>query len=108
LHNHTGAKAFNTDRTQLKSHGINLLPFPSSFVRYLLAGSALCSKAHLVHPLDSSQWQEIGDPTEAALLVAAIKSGLNLEELHQRSPRLRELPFDSRRRMMTVVVDCLT
>jgi magnesium-transporting ATPase (P-type) len=44
----------------------------------LLAGSALCSKAHLVHPFDSSQWQEIGDPTEAALLVAAIKSGLNL------------------------------
>ncbi|MBF2001155.1 MAG: cation-transporting P-type ATPase [Synechococcales cyanobacterium M58_A2018_015] len=77
----------------------------NTYVRYLLAGSALCSNAHLVHPPGSSQWQEIGDPTEAALLVAAIKGGLNLEELHQQSPRLRELPFDSRRRMMTVVVD---
>ncbi|WAL58271.1 cation-translocating P-type ATPase [Thermocoleostomius sinensis] len=80
-------------------------PALNSYVRYLMAGSALCSNAHLLHPPGSSQWQEIGDPTEAALLVAAIKSGLNLEELHQRSPRLRELPFDSRRRMMTVVVD---
>jgi magnesium-transporting ATPase (P-type) len=80
-------------------------PALNSYVYYLLAGSALCSNAHLVHPPGSSQWQEIGDPTEAALLVAAIKSGLNLEELNQRSPRLRELPFDSRRRMMTVVVD---
>jgi Ca2+-transporting ATPase len=83
----------------------DVFPALNAYVRYLLAGSALCSNAHLLHPPGSSQWQEIGDPTEAALLVAAIKSGLDLEELHQRSPRLRELPFDSRRRMMTVVVD---
>jgi Ca2+-transporting ATPase len=73
-------------------------------VKLLLAGSALCSNAKLVHPAGISTWQEIGDPTEAALLVAAIKGGLNLEELQQQSPRLREIPFDSRRRMMTVVL----
>jgi Ca2+-transporting ATPase len=74
-------------------------------VHLLLAGAALCSNAHLVHPLGESRWQEIGDPTEAALLVAALKANFNLEELQAQYPRLREVPFDSRRRMMTVVLD---
>ncbi len=74
-------------------------------VHLLLAGAALCSNAKLIHPKGSSQWQEVGDPTEAALLVAAVKAGLDLETLQQKSPRLHEVPFDSRRRMMTVVLD---
>jgi potassium/sodium efflux P-type ATPase len=74
-------------------------------VNLLLAGAALCSNAKLIHPAGSSQWQEIGDPTEAALLVVALKAGLDLDGLQQRAARLREVPFDSRRRMMTVVLD---
>ena len=73
-------------------------------VRLLLTGAALCSNARLIHP-SPSRWQEIGDPTEAALLVAAAKGDLDLASLHQQFPRLREVPFDSRRRMMTVVLD---
>jgi potassium/sodium efflux P-type ATPase len=73
-------------------------------VRLLLLGSALCSNARLIHP-SPSRWQEIGDPTEAALLVAAAKAGLDLESLQKQLPRLREVPFDSRRRMMTVVLN---
>jgi potassium/sodium efflux P-type ATPase len=71
----------------------------------LLIGSALCSNARLVHLTAPSRWQEIGDPTEAALLVAAAKAGLNLEHLQHQLLRLREIPFDSRRRMMTVVLN---
>ncbi|MFM7372222.1 MAG: cation-transporting P-type ATPase, partial [Sphaerospermopsis kisseleviana] len=75
-----------------------------SQVRLMLTGAALCSNARLNHPPNSNQWQAVGDPTEAALLVAAIKAGLQLEELQQRSPRVREIPFDSHRRMMTVLL----
>lgn len=74
-------------------------------VNLLLTGAALCSNARLIHLTTPSRWQEIGDPTEAALLVAAAKAGLNLETLPKQFPRLREVPFDSRRRMMTVVLD---
>lgn len=74
-------------------------------VHLLLAGSALCSNARLIHLTGPSRWQEIGDPTEAALLVATAKAQLNLEQLQHQFPRLREVPFDSRRRMMTVVLD---
>jgi Ca2+-transporting ATPase len=73
--------------------------------KVLLIGSALCSNAKLVHLNSPSRWQEIGDPTEAALLVAAGKAELNLESLQKQYPRLRELPFDSRRLMMTVVLN---
>ncbi|HLO83570.1 MAG TPA: cation-transporting P-type ATPase [Nostocaceae cyanobacterium] len=75
-----------------------------SQVRLMLAGAALCSNARLNHPANSHQWQELGDPTEAALLVAAIKAGLKLEELQQQAPRVQEVPFDSHRRMMTVLL----
>lgn len=74
-------------------------------VNLLLTGAALCSNARLVHLTTPSRWQEIGDPTEAALLVAAAKAGIDLENLQKQLPRLREVPFDSRRRMMTVVLD---
>ncbi|WP_198808511.1 cation-translocating P-type ATPase [Leptolyngbya sp. BL0902] len=73
-------------------------------VNLLLTGAALCSNARLTHLTAPSRWQEIGDPTEAALIVAAAKAGLNVERLQQRYPRQREIPFDSRRRMMTVVL----
>jgi Ca2+-transporting ATPase len=74
-------------------------------INLLLTGASLCSNAKLRHLTSPSRWQEIGDPTEAALLVAAAKAGLNLEALQQQFPRRREIPFDSRRRMMTVVLD---
>jgi Ca2+-transporting ATPase len=74
-------------------------------VNLLLTGAALCSNARLTHLTAPSRWQEMGDPTEAALIVAAAKAGLNVEDLQQRCPRQREIPFDSRRRMMTVVLD---
>ncbi|MBD2445739.1 cation-transporting P-type ATPase [Nostoc sp. FACHB-152] len=77
-------------------------------VNLLLTGAALCSNARLIHLTAPSRWQEIGDPTEAALLVAAAKAGLNLEILQKQLPRLREVPFDSQRRMMTVVLDWRT
>ncbi len=44
-----------------------------------------------------------GDPTEAALLVLARKGGLSLVELHERWPRLCEVPFDPATRLMATV-----
>ncbi|BAY17388.1 cation-transporting ATPase, E1-E2 type [Anabaenopsis circularis NIES-21] len=80
-------------------------PEYESQVRLMLAGAALCCNARLNHPPNSNQWQAVGDPTEAALLVAAIKAKLNLEDLQHQAPRIREIPFDSHRRMMTVLLE---
>ncbi|MFV0394528.1 MAG: cation-translocating P-type ATPase, partial [Coprobacillaceae bacterium] len=45
----------------------------------------------------------LGDPTEACLSVVAEKGGLNLQEVAENMPRIRELPFDSRRKRMTTI-----
>ncbi|MBN8559012.1 MAG: cation-transporting P-type ATPase [Leptolyngbya sp. UWPOB_LEPTO1] len=73
-------------------------------VNRLLTASALCCNARLNHQAGSSLWQAIGDPTEVALLVAALKNKLSIDELQHLAPRVREVPFDSHRRMMSVVV----
>jgi Ca2+-transporting ATPase len=51
---------------------------------------------------DGDTWQVIGDPTEGALVVAALKAGI---EAHDREQHvLFEIPFDSERKAMSVVV----
>ena len=70
----------------------------------LLAAAGLCNNARLIPPNDENQhWSIIGDPTEAALKVAALKGGIDLEAETRRTPRTRELPFDSRRKRMSTI-----
>jgi len=45
----------------------------------------------------------IGDPTEAALLIAAAKAGAFRDRLEEAYPRIDEIPFDSSRKRMTTV-----
>lgn len=74
-------------------------------LRLLLLGGLHCNNARLLPPNgDSNRWSILGDPTEAALLVAAIKGGLHIEAQKEDNPRLRELPFDSRRRRMSTII----
>ena len=65
----------------------------------LLRIGALCNNSSL----DGSS--VIGDPTEGALVVAASKSDMKLDELKKQFPRLAEIPFSSNRRLMTTVHD---
>ena len=70
----------------------------------LLTTAGLCCNARLLPPDEgSSRFTVLGDPTEAALLVAAQKDGLDLKQLNTDLPRLRELPFDSGRKRMTTI-----
>ena len=78
---------------------------------WMLLGSALCNDSKLLPPNgdtaenenDGKRWTILGDPTEAALKVAAKKAGFNLDEEEKRYMRLRELPFESRRKRMSTI-----
>ncbi len=48
-------------------------------------------------------WTAQGDPTEAALIVAARKAGLEKEALDARFARLAEVPFSSDRKLMSTI-----
>ena len=70
----------------------------------LLTAAALCNNARLLPPNgEHPRWTVLGDPTEAALLVAAAKFGLQPDALAASRPRQRELPFESRRKRMSTV-----
>ncbi|MFE9255212.1 cation-translocating P-type ATPase [Streptomyces sp. NPDC006879] len=76
--------------------------------RMLLTAAALCNDAGLRPPQPGSQeesrWSAVGDPMEAALLVAAIKAGCpDLASLQRGHPRIGEAPFDSLRKRMTTL-----
>ncbi|UII57359.1 calcium-translocating P-type ATPase, SERCA-type [Cytobacillus spongiae] len=45
-----------------------------------------------------------GDPTEGALLVAAMKAGYTREKIFNQFEMVKEFPFDSTRKMMSVIV----
>lgn len=64
----------------------------------LLTGAALCSNARLL-PLneESARYTVLGDPTEACLGVVAQKAGIDVHRQMEETPRIRELPFESRR-----------
>ncbi|MFN3373754.1 MAG: cation-translocating P-type ATPase, partial [Chloroflexus sp.] len=74
---------------------------PDESVRQLLRGAALASDARVV--VRDERWQAQGDPTEAALVVAAAKAGLVVDELVTQAPRVAEIPFSSEtKRMITI------
>ncbi|MDP3813791.1 HAD-IC family P-type ATPase [Pseudomonas sp.] len=70
-------------------------------LRETLLASALCNDARVLH--SGQHWTVVGDPTEAALLVAARKGGLDTQTLNSIFPRLDELPFDSTRQYMATL-----
>ncbi len=77
---------------------------PDPMIQQLLRGAALASDARV--RFQAERWQAQGDPTEAALIVAALKAGLSVDELRARVPRLGELPFSSEtKRMITLHAD---
>jgi len=66
----------------------------------LLTVGLLCNDAELIMKEDGNPGI-LGDPTEGALIVAAGKRSLTIDELSKRYPRAGDLPFDSDRKMMT-------
>jgi P-type Ca2+ transporter type 2C len=68
----------------------------------LLCAAALASDARLIRDEDGSAAIR-GDPTEAALLVAAAKAGIERGELVAAYPRVAEIAFTSERKRMTTL-----
>ncbi|KZE65814.1 ATPase [Fictibacillus phosphorivorans] len=69
----------------------------------VLAYAALCNNASIEEGKKGGLL-EIGDPTETALLVSAYKAGITKESLSEQFTLQHEFPFDSTRKMMSVVV----
>jgi len=64
----------------------------------ILVCGALCNDGALRQA--EGGWRAEGDPMEAALVVAAVKAGIDPARLRAERPRLDEIPFDAEHRFM--------
>jgi len=63
-----------------------------------LKAGLLCNDSLLLEK--EGRWAIQGDPTEGALLVSAVKTGLDMATVRKESPRLDAIPFESQHQYM--------
>lgn len=68
----------------------------------LLKYGSLCNDTKI--SVEDGKVEFLGDPTETAIVKCYVDQGWSYEELNSEYPRLAEIPFDSDRKMMSVVV----
>ncbi|URM31769.1 calcium-translocating P-type ATPase, SERCA-type [Cytobacillus firmus] len=77
-------------------------PKSDKSLQQMLMFGMLCNHAEIQQK--NNEFVIDGDPTEGALLVAAMKAGYNRSSLLNQFQIINEFPFDSARKMMSVVV----
>ena len=82
-------------------NGETLTPLENPSLRECLISGLLCNDAALMKTEDG--WRVQGDPTEAALVVAALKAGLVREQLSSDFPRRDTIPFESQYQYMATL-----
>jgi len=70
-------------------------------LRNILECGVLCNDATLKR--DRDRWVVEGDPTEGALIVAAVRAGLDVGAVRTRWPRVAEVAFTSERKKMSTL-----
>ncbi|MDQ0362340.1 cation-translocating P-type ATPase [Breznakia pachnodae] len=73
----------------------------SDDIKQLLTYAILCSDGSIL--VEDGKEVSVGDPTETSIVSAGMKNGIFKDEINKEYPRLFELPFDSDRKMMSVI-----
>lgn len=77
------------------------------YFKFLLLIGALCNNSNVVHVEREGTgeflWEALGSPTEAAIIVAAMKAGLHIKEIQDSNPRVSTIPFESAHKFMATV-----
>ncbi|MFD0931125.1 cation-transporting P-type ATPase [Psychroflexus salinarum] len=70
-------------------------------LQYLLRGGVLCNTSKIVE--SEGQWTAVGDPTEAALVSAAEKAGIQDHYIDRYYPLLDQIPFQAEYQYMATL-----
>ncbi len=90
-------KAYPMDGGQL----VDITESNDEITRRMLEYATMCCDGSVT--FENGQEQQIGDPTETSIVYAAYRNGILKDELNTRYPRVAEVPFDSDRKLMSVV-----
>ena len=92
-----------TPSGQILKQGVTVdASMPSALMECLKAG-LLCNDSLLLEK--DGRWAVQGDPTEGALLVSAVKAGLDMATLRKKSLRIDAIPFESQHQYMATLHD---
>ena len=80
--------------------GVEVVVADNRALWWSLAAGSACNDAGVSH--DGDHWAISGDPTEAAMVVVALKTEV-AGEVDQDLPRVATIPFDSRRQYMATL-----
>ncbi len=72
-------------------------------IELLLRTGHLCNNAKLAQ--SEGKWAIVGDSTEGSLIVLAKKGNIHEEDIQKGYRQIKELPFDSDRKRMSVIVE---
>eukprot|EP00475_Leptophrys_vorax_P013211 TRINITY_DN1956_c0_g1_i1.p1 TRINITY_DN1956_c0_g1~~TRINITY_DN1956_c0_g1_i1.p1 ORF type:complete len:1052 (-),score=325.35 TRINITY_DN1956_c0_g1_i1:1636-4791(-) len=72
--------------------------------KLVLIASSLSSNSRMQKNAEKGTWEVTGNSSEKPLVVAATKAGFDSEKLASQYPRVKENPFNSARKMMSVFV----
>ncbi|MBI3863072.1 MAG: cation-translocating P-type ATPase [Planctomycetia bacterium] len=90
-------------RRAAEGNNLEVDPKAEPELQLLLTIASRCNHAQVVPSgKDENAWQVVGDPTEGALVVAALKARIQLPNPGEHV--LFEIPFDSERKAMSVVL----
>ena len=92
---------YNPSAGKILQDGSNFDPENAPTLIECLRAGVLCNDSILLN--NNKDWQIQGDPTEGALLVAAIKGDTDPAEHTNRFPRLDALPFESEHQYMATL-----
>ena len=69
--------------------------------KFILKIASMCTDCIVVNKEESLCAE--GEATEVAIVNAALKYGINKEEVYRKEKRINEIPFDSSRKLMTTI-----
>ena len=82
-------------------HNKKINPNNHAVLDTLIRGSVICNDAKIERTGEDMLYRVNGAPTEASLLIMGAKANIHSEDLEFK--KLEELPFDSKRKMMSVL-----
>lgn len=103
----TADELFEFSGTGYDPHGVisqsnsNILVEESPVLLEVIRAVMLCNDASLEQR--NSEWLVHGDPMEGALLISALKAGLDIETERKQYPRTDLIPFESEHRFMATL-----
>jgi P-type Ca2+ transporter type 2C len=104
----SGSKTWRVDGVGYSPTGLffhkdkSIDPQSEKSLQQLLTFGMLCNHAEMIEK--EGEYTIDGDPTEGALLVAAMKAGFRKNLLLEQFEIVNEFPFDSKRKMMSMIV----